>query len=288
MRRFLFLPLVALGVLLGGCHDDSTGPNRDIYPPAAPRGLYRVNGDEQATLVWYANTEPDLLGYRIYEAPCASGSECPYTQIGAVDAVAGKVSVSYVVSCLMNGQTRFFAVAAVDRDGNESDLSYEDVHATPRPAGTNAAIASYLVSPGTAGWDFSAYGTPYAVRSWDNPATDMFYGYYEDSVGYQYHQVFVPYGTDIQDAGYATSLDAVDFAPDGGWSPSGTVETIVGHVYIVWTADNHFAKFRVSSAGPANVVFDWAYQTDFGNREFGAKRAHPEGVGPRPIVWLRK
>ncbi len=287
MHRYL-IPLVALGVLVGGCFDDTTGPARDVYPPAAPQGLYRVNGDEQVTLYWYPNTEPDLLGYRIYEAPCASGSSCPYTQIGALDATSGSQVVSYVVHGLVNGQPRYYAVAAVDRSGNESDLSYEDVRATPRPAGAGAAIASFLVSPGTAGWDFSAYGTPYAVRSYDNPATDMFYGYYEDSLGYQYHQVFVPYGTDIQDAGYATTMDAVGYAPDGGWSASGTVEAIAGHVYIVWTADNHFAKFRVNSAGPGNVNFDWAYQTDLGNPELGAKRAHVEGAGPRPIVWLRK
>lgn len=285
MHRFL-LPLLALGVLIGGCHD-STAPVRDVYPPAAPRGLSRVNGDREVTLYWYANTEPDLMGYRIYEAPCATGSSCPYTQIGAVQAVSGDPYVQHVVTGLANGEPRYYAVAAVDQYGNESELSYEDVRATPRPAGTGAGMANFLSQPATSGYDLSAYGTPSAVRSYDDPATDMFYGYYVDSLGYEYHQVFVPYGTDIQDAGYA-SMDAVDYAPATGWSVSGTVEAIVGHVYLVWTDDNHFAKFRATSVGPGRVVFDWAYQTDLGNPELSARRVRPEGAGRRPIVWLHR
>jgi hypothetical protein len=38
----------------------------------------------------------------------------------------------------------------------------------------------------------------------------------------------------IQDAGFRTTLDAWT-SPDHGWSPSGSVELIAGHCYIVWT-----------------------------------------------------
>ena len=34
----------------------------------------------------------------------------------------------------------------------------------------------------------------------------------------------------------------------------------VGHTYVIWTWDNHFAKIRIKSISNERVVFDWAYQ----------------------------
>ncbi len=283
MNRLL-LPLMLLGVLLAGCREESTAP---IVPPAAPRGLFSVTGDGQVTLVWLANTEPDVVSYRIYEGPCG-GTGCEYTRIAAIPAPAGAQYVEYVVTGLANGATRFFAVAAVNRAGAESDLSYDDVFDTPRPAGAGLVLNNFLVYETNIGYDFSAFARTNTI---DAPA-DIFFGYWVDSLGYAYQQVFASgTSTDIQDAGYVSSLDAVDFAPDAesGWSPSGTVEAIVGHAYVVWTRDNHFAKFRITAVGPTQVTLDWAYQIDAGNRELKAKPAGEEGGAPRrPIVWLRR
>jgi len=275
--RAIGIMLLLAATALTGCNDE-TAP-RDVTPPAAPRGLYTVTGDQTVYLGWYANTEPDVAGYRIYEAPCESGSNCPYDRVGATDAT------TFALGGLTNGVTRYFAVAAYDRAGNESDLTYETIFDTPRPEGLGAVLASYLTSPLASGWDLSAA----RVRAFDDPATDMFYG----ANGTQL-QMFVPdYQTDIQDAGYAGTLDAVDFAPNGGWSPTGSVELIAGHCYVVWTRDDNYAKFRVTSitaqpAGPPLVQFDWAYQVAPGNRELRARPARTEGGGRRPIVWLRQ
>jgi hypothetical protein len=100
--------------------------------------------------------------------------------------------------------------------------------------------------------------------------------------------VFVP--NDIQDAGYASSLDAVDFSPVGqtaGWSPTGTVELIPGHCYIVWTWDDHYAKFRVTGLSATTVSLDWAYQTATGNPELHAHPTHTAVNSPRTVAWLR-
>lgn len=277
--KWSVLPLVALGFLAGGCNDNTTAP-RDIYPPAAPRGFYSITADHAVILRWLANTEGDLAGYRIYQGPCASGPGCPFTRIGSLDAAA----TEFTVTGLQNGVTQFFAVAAVDRNGNESDLSYEDVYDTPRPEGFGAVITNYLTTPRSAGWDYSTY----AAMAWDNLQTDMFYGYYVEQSGLVHQQVFVPdYATNIQDMGFAQSLDFVDFAPGAteGWSPSGTVEAIVGHCYVVWTRDDHFAKFRITSLAPGSIGFDWAYQVDVSNRELKARPAREE-YRRRPIVWL--
>jgi hypothetical protein len=275
--------LLGLAICLGGCSEKSTAPHS---APAAPRGLFRVSGDRQVTLYWLANTERDLAGYRIYVSPCATGPGCPYTSVGAITPTADVTYEQYAITGLTNGERSFFAVAAVNRAGQESALSKEDVSGTPRPAGTGLAIRNFLTDTTGIGYDFSMF-----VRTnGTDPPTDIFYGYSVDANDYLHQQIFVPdYNTDIQDAGYATSLDAVAVAPDSGWSPSGTVEAIRGHVYVVWTRENTFAKFMVTAAGPGQVVLDWAYQPDIGNPELSAKRPPAEGGGRRrPIVWLKR
>lgn len=272
MRKAIPILLVLAALGLAGCDDSTTGP-RDVTPPAAPRGLFSVTGDGQATLRWLANTESDVSGYRLYEAPCATGTDCPYDRIGATS------GTQFVVAGLANGVTRFYAVSAVDRAGNESPLSVENVFDTPRPAGS-AAINNFVNGTAGAGWDFSAF----TAKSSADPTVDVFYGF-NGSV----HQMFTPdVLTNIQDAGYASSLDAVDFAPNAGWSPTGSVELILGHCYIVWTRDDHYAKFRVTGLSATLVSFDWGYQTAAGNPELHARPARPDSPAPRPVAWLRQ
>lgn len=255
--------LIGAIVLLAGC-DDTTAP-RDTNPPAAPRGLFSTTGDHSVVLEWLSNTERDVAGYRVYAATCAAGPGCPYERVGAT------ADTRYRVDGLANGATRFFAVAAYDRAGNESALSYEDVFDTPRPEGFDLVLRNALDRPDASGYDFSGY----AVRSWDDEQTDI---YFATSSGVPY--MFTPFAdTDIQDAGYARTLDAVDYAPDAGWSPSGSVELILGHCYVVWTHDDHYAKLRVTAVSEPRVTVDWAYQVDTGNRELKARPTH---AGPRP------
>lgn len=261
MNRALAI-LIGAFVLLAGC-DDTTAP-RDLKPPAAPRGLYSTTGDHSVVLEWLPNTEHDVAGYRVYTSVCASGPECPYERIGTT------TDTRYVVSGLANGATRYFAVAAYDYRGNESALSYEDVYDTPRPEGFGLVLRNALDSPETSGYDFSAY----AILPFDDQGTDV---YFATAGGVPY--MFAPFtDTDIQDAGYARTLDAVDYAPDAGWSPSGSVELILGHCYVVWTHDDHYAKFRVTAVSDTRVTVDWAYQVDTGNREL---RQRATGTGPR-------
>ena len=283
MRRYL-APLAVLGLLLAGCGEDVVRPP---VPPAAPRGLISITGDGSVALVWLANTEADVEGYRIYQAPCASGATCPYERIGTVVAPVGEQYVRYLVTGLLNGETVFFAVSAVNRAGLESELSWNDVSDTPCPAGTGLVLYNFLTHASDVGYDFSAFSR---TDSPDLP-TDIFYGYRVDSTGFVHQQIFVPdYATNIQDAGYATSLDAVDFASTSGWSPSGTVEAVVGHNYVVWTRDNHYAKFRVTAVSASAVTLDWAYQLDEGNQQLAVVDTGDDaedGVEPRrPIVWL--
>ena len=54
-----------------------------------------------------------------------------------------------------------------------------------------------------------------------------------------------------------------------------------GHVYVAWTRNDHYAKFRVVRIEPGEVVFDWAYQTARGNQELSAPgEIQPAGARP--------
>lgn len=274
MRRFSILALTLALPLLAGCFDDNTRPHGAA--PAAPRGLTSVTGDGSVRLTWLANTESDVVGYRIYVAPCASGHDCPYDRVGFTAAT------EFDVTGLTDGVKRYFAVSAVDQNGNESDLSYDTISDVPRPAGTDLTLTSYVTQPATSGYDFSQF----TRRDSSDPETDIFYGYRADTSLAVHAQIFVPdFGTNIQDAGWGASLDAADFAPSTGWSPSGTVEAVVGHNYFVWTRDSHYAKFRVTAVSPSQVTVDWAYQTATDERELKVTPVNG-AAGRRPIVWL--
>jgi len=273
-RLVLLLGCAALLLASAGCTDKTTSPHQ---APAAPRGVFAVNGNGQVTLYWYANTEGNIAEYRIYQSPCESGSNCPYARVSAVPASQDSV----VLTGLANGVTRYFAVSAVDGAGYESDLSYETVFDTPRPEGFGASIANYRGKHFTgAGWDFSAAT---AVSYW-SPQADIVYS---DTLGYA-EMYAADDTTDIQDAGYTTSLDGVSFAPTDGWSPTGSVQLIPGHTYVVWTRDDHYAKFRVWSLTSTAVTFDWAYQTDRANTQLRAHRTgHLAANSRQGAVTLR-
>jgi len=269
-RQLTLASGLAAGLLmLAGCHD-TTGPRRDLTPPSAPSGVFSVTGDQTVWLYWNPNPESDVVGYRIYEGDCDSGPSCPYTRIGSTS------GLSFEVDGLTNGVTRYFAVAAVDRAGNESDLSYNSVFDTPRPEGFGLTVFSVEADPDFSGYDFSIYH----VVPFDDSDVDVYY----TSAGGT-NRIVAPYvDTDIQDMGPVTSLDDIDWAPSSGWSPTGMVEAIPGHAYVVWTWDDHYAKFRVVSANGTRMIVDWAYQVDPGNRELKARRAVDEDGQTMPRV----
>jgi hypothetical protein len=212
-------------------------------------GVYSVTGDQRVTVYWNANQEDDIARYKVYRNLAATGT---FTLIGTT------TQTTFADFDVQNGSTYFYAVAAVDRAGQESaELSTENVFDTPRPEGLDVTLTNTFASDALSGWDFSAE----AHRTSLDPATDIYYG----AAGGHF-LVYAALGVKIQDAGYVALRD-VDFAPPAGWSTDGIVEAIAGHSYILYTSNHHYAKFAVVSRSDASMVMDWAYQVDSDNPE---------------------
>lgn len=247
------------------CDDKGYEPVDD-EPPAIPRGLKSLTGDEEIILEWYPNQERDLAGYHVWYSRFADGT---YTRI------ASTTTARYVDRDVENGRTYYYAVSAYDFDGNESPLSREIVHDTPRPEGYGVTLWAYKDRPDKAGFHFSSRGD---IVPYDSDDADMYFDYDEKTgIGYMIVPVTDPV-TEIQDYGYVEVLQRIDWAPEKGWSPSGVVELIVGHGYVVWTWDNYFGGFVVTRVRDGYVLFDWAYQTDRGNPELKIAMAPPRSV----------
>jgi len=216
--------------------------------------------DNAVELTWLHNTEPDLAGYNVW---VSDGYDGDYHLLGSTDRNL------FVDHGATNGVRSYYGVTAYDFEGNESDISRDVVYATRRPEGYGIQLDNYRTFPSTAGYDFSTY----SVGNYEDQYTDVFFEVYN---GYAYLNVWTD--TDIQDMGYTQSLYEISTAPSSGWSPSKSVEAIVGHTYVIWTWDDHYAKIRVRELTTSRVTFDWAYQVAPKNPEL--KRSIP-GDGKR-------
>jgi len=236
--KTLLLITIPAALLLMGC-EHVIVPSE---PPSAPTGLYTSTGDNFIELFWNANPEHNIAGYNVYVSSSYDGR---YTAIGSSE------EPYYVDWGAVNGNYYYYAVTAYDFDGNESPLSKDVAYDVPRPEGYNVVLGEYHGSPATAGYSFATY----SVVPYNSNAADIFFDNYN---GVLYMDVFTD--TDIQDMGPTNSILDISVAPADGWAPDHEVLLQPGHTYVVWTVDDHYAKFRVSALSQNRVVFDWAYQ----------------------------
>ncbi len=247
MKTKILLLILTLLFLNQACEIYEPDEEVDFIPPAIPTGVVVRNGDERVYVYWDNNREADLAGYNIYASDSYDGR---YMLIGSSE------FNNYIDYDAVNGETYYYAVTAYDYNGNESELSYEDIYATPRPEGFNQAIFDYGRFPNTSGYSFSLY----SVVAYDSIDVDFFF---ENFQGDFYLDVYDD--TDIQDMGATNEIFDIEFAPVDGWSDTKDAVAIAGHTYVFWTWNNHFAKIRISSITAERMVFDWAYQTAEGN-----------------------
>ena len=238
--------LAATAILaLSGCRHNFYAP--DLTPPSAPRGVYTSTGDNFIEIFWKASPEFDVAGYNVFVASTYKG---PYTRIGS------SRDPYFVDNEAQNGSTYYYAVSAYDYEGNESDLSRDVAYDIPRPEGYNVLIGDFRTYPNAGGYDFSTY----SVVAYDDLLADMYYEYYSGE-----YYMNLRTDSDIQDMGPTASLLDIKTAPANGWSPTHDAVLRVGHTFVVWTWDDHYAKFRVTALSPTRVSFDWAYQLQMSN-----------------------
>ncbi len=252
----LALALFLLTLVAGGCNDDD--PVIVNFPPSAPDGVFSITGDGQVTICWNRNPEPDVAGYDIYWNSAPTGA---FEFIGSV----GANQTCFVDTEVVNGTTYYYAVAAFDKAGLESELSFEDIFDTPRPEGTGLILSAVGQNPSLSGYNFASLsGTP---QDWTDFDTDVYF----DSPNPGEHNLIANPNRDvqIQDYGLIDLID-VDWAPSAGWSNIGQAELIPGHSYIIRIALGgtfNMAKINVVTVSAISVTLDWAYQIDPGNPE---------------------
>jgi hypothetical protein len=244
-KNYIYLLLFAVFVFAGCDHNFY---EYDDNPPAAPRNIYVMNGDNRVDIEWDHVSGRDLAGYNVYYSYSYDGK---YTLIGSTE------SNYFIDYDAVNGDKYYYAVAAYDYNGNESELSYDVVYAVPRPEGYNQSIFDYLRYPDNAGYSFKNY----RVVPFDSDLADFFFENYN---GEFYLDVYDD--TDIRDMGPTNSIYDIEEAPMNGWSEYKDEFAVIGHTYVIWTWDNHFAKVRIKSITRDRVVFDWAYQLVEGER----------------------
>ncbi len=259
---FVTVAVFIAGLMIAGCDNNNdcvtctdhiVYVDEDVAPPV-PQGVYSVTRDRAVLLYWLPidDVNGDFASYVVYRSDFP---DTGYWEIGRT------TSEYFIDDSVYNGDTYYYAVSSVDVDGNLSDLSYEYVFDTPRPQGTNRTLIDFNVEPQSAGYDFSNN----AIVDYLAADCDIFLEYFAGDDVFYFDVGNV--NTDIQDMGYTQDFDEISYAPEYGWSQNGWLEVILGHTYVVWTADNHFAKVRVTAINSQNVIFDWAYQVAIGNPE---------------------
>ncbi|SYZ73553.1 conserved hypothetical protein [Candidatus Zixiibacteriota bacterium] len=263
MKKAILIIVGILSLVIIGCEKTTTKYVEIDTAPPAPQGVYSITGDQAVYLYWLPVRVSDLAGYRVYW----SSNDTDFYFLADV----GPNSEEYVDSDVQNGTTYFYAVTAYDQNNHESELSHESVFDTPRPEGTGLVLADANNFPNSSGYDFSSG----LIVPFDNANADFYIDYY--SANDVFYLDAGNTSTDLQDMGYTDTFDDISYSPSSGWSNIGWAELILGHTYIIWTSDNHYAKLRVTAISKPNTVrFDWGYQTATGNPEL-ARPQHETG-----------
>ncbi|MGE5351233.1 MAG: hypothetical protein ACM3Q2_17080 [Syntrophothermus sp.] len=246
MKYLTVLFITVYAFFLTGC--DINQNHFNDAPLNPPSNVYSINGDNRVDIYWDMSRNKEVAGYNVYYNYTYGGK---YTLLGSTE------SDHFTDFGAKNGDTYYYAVASYDYNGNESELSYEQVQNTPRPEDFNKVIYDYRKFPNTSGFEFASN----SVLPYDSKNADFFFENYQ---GRFYLDVWDD--SDIMDMGPTRDIYDIQMAPTQGWSPTKDTAAVVGHTYVIWTFDNHYAKVRVSNITNDRITFDWAYQTVEGNR----------------------
>lgn len=80
----------------------------DTFPPAAPKGLVHIANANGVSLLWEANTDPDLGGYLVLRGEAPGDTLSPLTPTPITE-------TSFSDTTVRRGRTYVYEVVAVDK-----------------------------------------------------------------------------------------------------------------------------------------------------------------------------
>jgi hypothetical protein len=80
----------------------------DTFPPSPPKSLAHIAGGNGVSLLWEANTDPDLGGYLVLRGEAPGDTLSPLTETPITD-------TSFLDRTARRGRTYVYEVVAVDR-----------------------------------------------------------------------------------------------------------------------------------------------------------------------------
>ena len=302
-------------VALAGCQGDDCVNCVELPAPVVPTGVHSISGDDVVIVQWYDISYPpydgdyndNVVSYIIYSRYYAPGDENdPSREFYRIGEVAWDENFDPVTGLhwfedleAVNGEQYEYAVAAKNAAGQESALSYELVTDAPLPMGLNP-VELFAVNGDNshlAGFDFSALDHGRVDPTTPGTTADI---QIEFDGGIPYVVTTRP-SVHIQDFGVFTDgsgdliFEGVSWAPADGYSNTGVLELVRGHIYVLEIVDYdgpqvevYYAKFGVVQIGAQSVQIIWAYQTIQGLPELSVPQDpspgqddHPDG----PLVY---
>jgi hypothetical protein len=286
-RFSLLISFVLAGMLiLSGCQTDDCLNCVELPPPVVPTGVHSISGDNEVIVQWYdisyapydGQYNANVTGYVIYSRIFEPGDELDNSRtfyyMGEVawdenfDGYSGLHW--YVDDEVQNGVQYEYAVSSINANELESALSYELVTDAPLPMSI-LPVELYDVngsSPHFSGFDFSALDYGRVDPRPLNTTADILV-FFQDGVPYLQT---IRSSVHVQDFGVFTDsygqlvFEGVSWAPGDGYSSTGVLELIRGHIYVIeivdyQTGEVHYAKLGITGvSGVDRIQAHWAYQ----------------------------
>ncbi|MBK5186872.1 MAG: hypothetical protein JJD97_01435 [Gemmatimonadaceae bacterium] len=268
MHRALAVPMVILA--LGACSSGSTGPRGGVMLEV-PTGLVSTSLNTAIQLSWDPNarvTQPnDFSHYNVYSTSYNLDNNTCDVAHWALE--GSSVSEDFLVSGLSNGVSLCFAVTSVSLDGLESNASTSR-YDTPRYDARNVLVSAAQSQLSTSGFRFEFPSSAQLGQVVSGDRTDIDFRVDRHNDGSIWLTTVRP-GTTVvlysQDP--VADLTSIDVAPVNGYI-TGSIELVPGYAYVFETqlSDGlHYGAIRVTNTTADYVIFDWSYQTDYGNPE---------------------